>query len=122
VGHLPPLLVDRATGRVTRLDQASAPPIGVAAPDEVIEAGAPLPGDALLVLYTDGLIERRGQDIEQAIDVLGELVASEPNAPPDVLLTRVGAALGPTDDDVALLVASVDLRRLAFDIELPAEP
>ena len=122
VGHPPPLLLDRATGRVTRLDRASAPPIGVAVPADVAEAGVPLPDEAVLVLYTDGLVERRGQDIDRAIDLLGTLVAEEPDAPPDVLLTKVATAIGPTDDDVALLVASLDGDRLAFEVELSAEP
>jgi anti-sigma regulatory factor (Ser/Thr protein kinase)/GAF domain-containing protein len=122
VGHPPPLLLDRATGGVTRLDHASAPPIGVAGPADVIEAGVPLPDEGVLVLYTDGLVERRGQDIDRAIDLLGALVAEEPDAPPDALLAKVAAAIGPTDDDVALLVASVDVERLAFEVEIPAEP
>ncbi|MGE5272521.1 MAG: SpoIIE family protein phosphatase [Verrucomicrobiota bacterium] len=122
VGHPPPLLLDRATGRVTRLDRASAPPIGVAGPADVVEAGLPLPDEAVLVLYTDGLIERRGQDIDRAIDLLGTLVAEEPDAPPDVLLAKIGATIGTTDDDVALLVASVNAERLAFEVEIQAEP
>jgi anti-sigma regulatory factor (Ser/Thr protein kinase) len=88
----------------------------------VLEAGLPLPDEAVLVLYTDGLVERRGQDIDRAIDVLGVLVADAPGAPPGELLANVGAAIGPTDDDVALLVASVDVRRLAFEVEISADP
>jgi len=122
VGHPPPLLLDRATGGVTRLEHASAPPIGVAGPTDVVEVAVPLPDEALLVLYTDGLVERRGQDIDRAIDLLGALVAEEPDAPPDALLAKVAAAIGPTDDDVALLVASFDAERLAFEVEIPAEP
>ena len=37
-GHPPPLLVDRDSGAVTRLDGASAPPIGVAEPGDIVEA------------------------------------------------------------------------------------
>jgi len=122
VGHPPPLLLDLDSTRVTRLDRASAPPIGVAGPSDVLEAVIPFPDEAVLVLYTDGLIERRGQDIDRAIDLLGTLVAEEPDAPPDVLLTKVAAEIGPTDDDVALLIASVDADRLAFEVELPSEP
>ncbi len=122
VGHPPPLLLDHGTGRVMRLDRASAPPIGVAGPTDIVEAEVPLPAQAELVLYTDGLVERRGQDIDRAIDMLGDLVAAEPGLPPDVLLTRVGDAIGPTDDDVALLVASIDMDRLAFEFEIPSDP
>jgi serine/threonine-protein kinase RsbW len=122
VGHPPPLLLDRSSGLVTRLDDASAPPMGVAAPADVVEAVLPLPDEAVLVLYTDGLVERRGQDLDRAIDVLGALVAEEPGAPPAVLLTKVGASIGPTDDDVALLVASVEVERLGFEMEISADP
>jgi serine/threonine-protein kinase RsbW len=122
VGHPPPLLLDRSSGRVTRLDGASAPPMGVAGPGDVVEAVLPLPDDSVLVLYTDGLVERRGQDIDRTIDMLGALMAEEPGASPAVLLTKVGAAIGPTDDDVALVVASIDVERLAFEMEISADP
>ena len=122
VGHPPPLLLDPSSGRVTRLEDASAPPMGVAGPADVVEATLPLPDLAVVVLYTDGLIERRGQDIDRAIDVLGALIAEEPGASPAVLLTKVGAAIGPTDDDVALLVASVDVEQLAFEMQISADP
>jgi anti-sigma regulatory factor (Ser/Thr protein kinase) len=122
VGHPPPLLLDRRTGELTRLARASAPPIGVAVAADVTEAELPLPEEAVLVMYTDGLVERRGQDIDRAIDVLGALIGDDPEAPPDVLLAQIGAAIGPTDDDVALLVASVDAGRLAFELEIPADP
>jgi anti-sigma regulatory factor (Ser/Thr protein kinase) len=88
----------------------------------VVEADLPLPAQAELVLYTDGLVERRGQDIDRAIELLGELIVREPGVPPDVLLTRVGDAIGPTDDDVALLIASYDADRLAFEFEIPSDP
>jgi anti-sigma regulatory factor (Ser/Thr protein kinase)/GAF domain-containing protein len=121
-GHPPALLLDRATRTVMRLDGASAPPVGVAGPADVVEAKVSLPDRALLVLYTDGLIERRGQNIDDAIDFLAELVAGEPEVTPDLILTRVSEVLGAPDDDVALLVASLDVSRLAFEVELPAEP
>jgi anti-sigma regulatory factor (Ser/Thr protein kinase) len=122
VGHPPPLLLDRSSGQVTRLDGASAPPMGVAGPADVIEAVLPLPEAAVLVLYTDGLVERRGQDIDRTIDVLGALIADEPGASPAALLTKVGTAIGPTDDDVALLVASIALEQLTFEMEINSDP
>jgi anti-sigma regulatory factor (Ser/Thr protein kinase)/GAF domain-containing protein len=122
VGHPPPLLLDRSSGQLTRLDAASAPPMGVAGPADVVEAVLPLPEEAVLVLYTDGLVERRGRDIDRTIGVLGELVSDEPGASPAALLTKMGAAIGPTDDDVALLVASIDLEQLVFEMEINADP
>ena len=51
-GHPPPLVVDRATGEVTRLDLAGAPPVGIAEPSDIVEASFQLPGAAALALYT----------------------------------------------------------------------
>jgi anti-sigma regulatory factor (Ser/Thr protein kinase) len=122
VGHPPPLLLDGGSGRVTRLDGASAPPVGVAVPVDIVEATLPLPDRGALLMYTDGLIERRGRNIEDAIVLLGEVIESEPVLTPGAILARVEHALGAPDDDVALLLLSVDLARVSFDIELPAEP
>jgi anti-sigma regulatory factor (Ser/Thr protein kinase) len=122
VGHPPPLLIDRASGEVSRLDQAGAPPVGVAVPVDIVEATLPLPEEGALLMYTDGLIERRGRNLEEGIEVLRRLLRSERPLTPDAILGQVGEAIGQPDDDVALLVLSLDLRRLEFEIELPADP
>jgi anti-sigma regulatory factor (Ser/Thr protein kinase) len=122
VGHPPPLLLDRNSGEVTRLDGASAPPVGVAVPIDIVEAKLRLPDHGALLMYTDGLIERRGRNIEDAIAFLGEVLESEPVLTPDAILARVAGALGAPDDDVALLLLSVELPRLSFEVEFPADP
>ena len=67
-GHPPPLIVNSAA--VTWLDQAAGAPLGV-------DTGRPRPtavidvDDAdILVLYTDGLIERRGESLDIGLDRL----------------------------------------------------
>jgi serine phosphatase RsbU (regulator of sigma subunit)/anti-sigma regulatory factor (Ser/Thr protein kinase) len=121
VGHPPPLLLDRDSGEVTRLDGASAPPVGVAVPLDIVEATLPLPDRAALLLYTDGLIERRGRNIEDAIALLGRVLQSEPVLTPDAILATIVDSIGSPDDDVALLLLTLDGRRLSFDVELPAD-
>jgi len=121
LGHPPPLLHDRETGEVVRLDGASAPPMGVAVPGDVLEATLPLPADATVVLYTDGLIERRGKNIDLAIDLLARLVALQPSPTPEALVAGVGDTIGHPDDDVALLVLVIQRARVSFDVEIPAE-
>ena len=77
-GHPPPLLLDRDTGTVVRLDGASSPPLGVAEPSDVVEQQLLLPERATLALYTDGLVERRGESIEDGIDVLARELSRGP--------------------------------------------
>jgi serine phosphatase RsbU (regulator of sigma subunit)/anti-sigma regulatory factor (Ser/Thr protein kinase) len=122
VGHPPPLLLDRDSGEVTRLDGASAPPVGVAMPIDIVEATLPLSDRVALLMYTDGLIERRGRNIEDAIALLGRVLQSEPVLTPDAILARIADTIGSPDDDVALLLLSLDREQVSFDVELPADP
>jgi len=122
VGHPPPLLVDLGTGEVVRLGGAGAPPIGVAEPADIVEERVQLPDRALLAMYTDGLIERRGLNLEAAIDVFSGVLVDGAAVDPASLVARVGDRLGEPDDDVALLVVGFDAERTPFEVELPAEP
>jgi serine/threonine-protein kinase RsbW len=122
VGHPPPLMLDLGSNEVTRLDGASAPPVGVAVPVDIVEATLPLPGRAALLMYTDGLVERRGRNIEDAIALLGRVLQSEPALTPEAILTRIADTIGSPDDDVALLLLTLDLQQVSFEVELPADP
>ncbi len=103
-GHLPPLLL--APGQpVRRLLGASGPPLGIGpllSGAEQIE----LDEGTLLVLYTDGLVERRGTDIDAGVSRLSELLDG-PTEPLDLLPGRLVDELLPDgpDDDVAVLLA-----------------
>ncbi|PWI43912.1 SpoIIE family protein phosphatase [Streptomyces sp. ICBB 8177] len=71
-GHLPPLLIDPAAPGEHRVRQIEVPPntpIGVFAV-EFESAEVEVPDGAVLVLYTDGLVERRGEDITEGVDRL----------------------------------------------------
>ncbi|MEV0695523.1 SpoIIE family protein phosphatase [Streptomyces sp. NPDC050388] len=106
-GHLPPLLA-RPDGTVVLLDEATNPPLGVLTEDVPRpQATVPYtPGDTL-VLYTDGLIERRGEDIDAGLHRLADALARHARLSPDrladALLTRLGVADGGRDD-VALII------------------
>ncbi|MET9464701.1 SpoIIE family protein phosphatase [Streptomyces sp. NPDC006544] len=106
-GHPPPLLV-HLDGTCGILDQATDPPLG-ARPEHVTRPQAALsytPGDTL-VLYTDGLIERRGEDIDAGLHRLTEALARgvrlDPDHLADALLARLEVARG-AHDDIALVV------------------
>ena len=82
-GHPPPLVIT-PDGHVTRLDRAQSPPLGALAPTARTEATLKLQPGSLVVLYTDGLIERRGESIDIGIQRLETaLLDSLPDRPGD---------------------------------------
>ncbi|MFI6417149.1 SpoIIE family protein phosphatase [Streptomyces sp. NPDC050842] len=66
-----------------------------------------LPPGSTLLLYTDGLVERRGHDMDAAVAQLIALLARQGHRPPDELLHRTSNRLAhpaPEDDIVLLAV------------------
>jgi serine phosphatase RsbU (regulator of sigma subunit)/DNA-binding NarL/FixJ family response regulator len=104
-GHLPPLLVTE--GRGTQLKHR-APLLGLNRPRPA-DLEFTVPQGGTLLLYTDGLIERRDTSILGRVEALSELAATvEPNL--EVYCERLVRQLTspPNEDDVAV----VALRRL----------
>lgn len=103
-GHLP-ILVRDPEGQVHRTDEPTGPPLGTGG--WVHTSGSiPLGPGSMAVLYTDGLVERRGEDIDVGIDSLMSAFAGATGTP-QVICDRLLRALGVTsehDDDVAVLV------------------
>ncbi|MFE6740425.1 PP2C family protein-serine/threonine phosphatase [Streptomyces tubercidicus] len=106
-GHPPPVLL-HADGTHELLDRATDPPLG-AHPEQVPRPQAHLPyqpGDTL-VLYTDGLIERRDEDIDTGLTRLTDALTHDSRLSPerlaDALLTRLGVSAG-ARDDIALVI------------------
>jgi PAS domain S-box-containing protein len=106
-GHLPPALLQR-DGSVEFLDQATDPPLA-ARPQRSprIQAAAAFREGAVLVLYTDGLIERRREDIDTGLarlaDSLTRHQADDPETLADALLNDL-LPHGDTTDDTALVI------------------
>ena len=101
-GHPPPLLL--RGGSVTSPSHATRPLLGMdfgsASTDELV-----LAPDDVLLLYTDGLVERRGVEIYESIDRLGEAAAAADRSGTldswvDGLLA---AAPGTIDDDLTVV-------------------
>ncbi|NUR43387.1 MAG: SpoIIE family protein phosphatase [Streptomyces sp.] len=106
-GHLPPALV-HADGRVEFLDGATDPPLD-ASPDPVPrpEATAGFSAGDTLVLYTDGLVERRHEDIDTGLDRLADSLTRHRKAEPEPMADAVLLELLPPEgatDDTALIV------------------
>ena len=107
-GHPPPVLLHR-DGNCELLDQATDPPLG-ARPEHLPrpQAGVPYGRGDTLVLYTDGLIERRHEDIDaglaRLVHALSGYRTSGVEHICDALLADLGVGSG-ADDDIALVVA-----------------
>jgi PAS domain S-box-containing protein len=103
-GHPPPLLVP-ADG-APRILQGVTPPLGVSDLPIHPETSAEFPPGAALVLYTDGLVERRGESIDDGLQRLVSATAGGAQAGVEALRDRVlDSCLGPSsgDDDVTAL-------------------
>ncbi|WP_329611585.1 PP2C family protein-serine/threonine phosphatase [Kitasatospora herbaricolor] len=108
-GHPPPVLL-RADGAAVLLDDATDPPLD-AHPEPGPRPQATVSFDAgdLLALYTDGLIERRGQDIDTGLDHLAQSLrrhcgATDPETVADTVLNDLLPADGVTDDTALVIV------------------
>ncbi|GHE97731.1 PAS domain-containing protein [Streptomyces griseoluteus] len=110
-GHPPPVLL-HADGTCDLLDQATDPPLG-ARPEHVPrpQASITYTPDDTLILYTDGLIERRGEDIDAGLtrltDMLSACTGFGAEHLADALLAGLDLASG-ADDDIAMVVVRLD--------------
>ena len=123
-GHMPPLVV--TVGGSVRF-QELVPSIAIGAVDEVDYSDTAVmlhPGDTLL-LYTDGLIERRRRPLDEGLGRLVE-AASATGGDPGVLVDHVVARMkeaGEGEDDVAAIALTVlpdPAGRMT--LRLPAKP
>ncbi|EFE75760.1 SpoIIE family protein phosphatase [Streptomyces filamentosus] len=103
-GHLP-ILVRDEDGTVQRAADPTGPPLGTGG--WVHTSGTiALPPGSTAVLYTDGLVERRSEDIDEGVASLARALAGAKGSP-QVVCDRLIRSLGVTaehDDDVAVLV------------------
>jgi sigma-B regulation protein RsbU (phosphoserine phosphatase) len=103
-GHLPPIMAlpEKESAFVT---VPLGPPIGynLAASRAIPTATFDVPPGALLLFYTDGLVERRGEDLDERMERLRAAVRA---ARPEVVSARVMATMvgtRPASDDIALV-------------------
>lgn len=112
-GHPPPLVL-HPDGTVQRLEGRLGAPLGVQA-EPFRELSVQLPAGSTLVLYTDGLIESRDQDIDVGLAALERVVAqiSDGSSEQDLagvadgILAALGRAQGHDDDTCVLLARPV---------------
>jgi anti-sigma regulatory factor (Ser/Thr protein kinase)/putative methionine-R-sulfoxide reductase with GAF domain len=121
-GHPPPVLVS-ATGEASLIEVTAAPPLGTMPYPTHQEVETSLgPGETIL-MYTDGLIERRGESLIAGLERLCAAagVAASAEEMCQGIIDALVPALGSPDD-----VAVVALRNAPVDpdmrLRLPADP
>ncbi len=107
-GHLPPVL-RRPDGSTVLLDGVASLLVGATLGVERQELEVEVPSGSVLVLCTDGLVERRGLDPDEGLErlraVVEQATATTAQELCDAVLQELAA--GDLDDDVALLVVRV---------------
>ena len=109
-GHLPPLIL-RVDGTIHTMNQALGPPLAVT--QKVVSrplGTAMLRAGDTLVLYTDGLVERRGEALDVGIARLSDALVRLRELDVDSIADRLLSELPPVSslrDDIALIVLRV---------------
>ena len=119
-GHPPPILVD-AESTTRMLDDGHSIPLGIKVDRFRPQAEVTIPARATLLLYTDGLVERRRQPLDQGIAHAAVVVQNGGATALEDLATEIMSSLAPDggyQDDVALLLYR---QPAPLDLDLPAD-
>ncbi len=105
-GH-PPAIVMHADGTTQVIEDGRTIPVGVRPDRSRPEARMTLPARAVLLLYTDGLVERRRTGLDDGIAEVAVLLREGRNSELEQLASQIMQRLAPSDgyqDDVAVLL------------------
>ncbi len=101
-GHLPPLLL--ADGESRYLDADIGVPIGVQEGTVYRSTTVTVPAGATIIAFTDGLVETRGESLDQGLDRLRAAATRHDVGLPELLGTLVGEmSNGGSQDDIAIV-------------------
>ena len=122
-GHLPPLL-STADGSREFLTLPPSMPLGVAANVAYEERSVEVEPPARLLLYTDGVVERRDESLQDGLERLRQAIPAETLPVEDVCDAVVRTLLpqGASKDDAALVLVDATPLPDPLVVSLPAEP
>ncbi|MFE1250837.1 SpoIIE family protein phosphatase [Streptomyces sp. NPDC058741] len=118
-GH-PPGILALPDGTVRLLEEGRALPLAVRPGRERPQASCTVPGRGTLLLYTDGLVERRRRSLADGMEEAGRAVQEGRDAGVEELASRIMRQLEPEGgytDDVALLLYH---HPVPLEVEFPA--
>jgi PAS domain S-box-containing protein len=102
-GHVPPLVL--RDGSSAFLDLDVRPPLGVAPERAARKSEVALDVGTTVLLYTDGLVERRGEHLDDGLERLAR--SARAALSDDVVTTRdavIASCIGSREDDLCLLI------------------
>jgi PAS domain S-box-containing protein len=121
-GHPPAVVVETGASRL--LEQGRSVPLGTAEPVAYRDANATLAPGGTLLLYTDGLVERRSEPLDGRLrrlgDVAGKVEGDLDRVCDAILDAMVGVEGG--SDDVALLALRIEPVADRLMLRLAADP
>ena len=123
-GHPPPLVVD-PDGRARYVEGGRGLPLGTGAKTRYRQATVELQVGSTVILYTDGLVERRSESIDEGLKRL-RVAAESARGDPQSLVEHVIAALvgdaGRRDDIAVLAVRLLAVAPKPLQLDLPSRP
>jgi PAS domain S-box-containing protein len=122
-GHLPAVLA-APHSEPTLVSDARSVPLAVHRKASRPQACVVLPPGSTLMLYTDGLVERREVSIDEGIARVSATVAGGINLPVDAVADAVLAEMAPAtgyDDDIAIVIYRHPYAPLTIEMAAAAE-
>ena len=120
-GHLPAVIT--AHGGVVVVDGARGVPMGLGAGHPRVQAEVQLDEEETIVFYTDGLVERRGETIDDGVDRLARTLDQHRDEPLQRLVDlAIDEAASGRDDIAVVALRPVGDRPRTFSTSLPSHP
>lgn len=106
-GHMPAVLSGPEPGKTTLLSDAASVPLAVRRDEPRPQATRMLAPGSTLMLFTDGLVERKHESIDDGIARAADVLAQTTTLPLDIVADAMLRELAPEagyDDDVAMVI------------------
>jgi PAS domain S-box-containing protein len=123
-GHPPMLVLEPDGGGAAFLEGQTGLPLGLAWDLPYEESIARLRSGSTLLLFTDGLVDRRDVEVEEGLERLQSAAQERVDMDVDELCGSLLESLVPPDasDDVAIVAARLLAARDRFEQRIPADP
>jgi PAS domain S-box-containing protein len=123
-GHPPMLVLEPEGAGAVFLEGQTGLPLGLAWDLPYEESVARLRSGSTLLLFTDGLVDRRDVEVAEGLELLRASAEERVDLDIDELCGSLLEVLVPDDasDDVAILAARLLAARERFELRVPADP